>query len=395
MTSVNKIVDRIKIADDKDASETRDLNKIRECEESPADRIMAEIGKEAMIVPLHAESVNIIEDENGNLSGLQENEHRYEGEGEGEEEYSTPSLSGICAMLYAQNTSITKEVDEDVVEANQKLPEDGLHSGEMSPLVDVYRCKEYGDVEEEGIVALPPHALFGKGGMKGLPGKCTVRQRSDTTSVAKSGHYEESKNTEEVLYWRQEVIQKHMESYPMGTFNPAISTQASSYCITAGFDDSALTGNPYTTSGDDTNSKRTKTYINFFAFEKKFLNENGKEMVQILKIWISPFWRSFQFLARFFFITMPFFGLNLILEFNYLLFRIAKRIAVFWMESMLYIFFFMPLKMAESTVRMLLSFLFKAPVAASDYTHNGIRILKSVKNGVNKFKSGKLFNKNL
>ena len=201
---------------------------------------------------------------------------------------------------------------------------------------------------------------------------------------------EETKGAaEEVLYWRQEVIQQHMDSYAKGTLNPAMSSQSRSYCITAGFDETALKGNPYSGPGSNTTPTKSRKYLNFFSIEQKFFNENGKEIVQILKIWISPFWSVFQFAARFFFVTVPSFGFNLMLEFNYLLFNIAKRVASFWVALGLYCLFSLPYQIfcycCTATITVVLSAITKT----LNHTSSGAKIMKRIEKEMKLFKSGK------
>lgn len=201
---------------------------------------------------------------------------------------------------------------------------------------------------------------------------------------------EESKGaTEEVLYWRQEVIQQHMDSYAKGTLNPAMTSQSRSYCITAGFDETALKGNPYSGPGSNTTPSKSRKYLNFFSIEQKFFNENGKEIVQILKIWISPFWSVFQFAARFCFVTVPSFGFNLVLEFNYLLFKIAKRVASFWVALALYCLFSLPYQIfcycCTATITIVLSTITKT----LNHTPSGAKIVKRIEKEMKLYKSGK------
>ena len=201
---------------------------------------------------------------------------------------------------------------------------------------------------------------------------------------------EETKGAaEEVLYWRQEVIQQHMDSYAKGTLNPAMSSQSRSYCITAGFDETALKGNPYSGPGSNTTSTKSRKYLNFFSIEQKFFNENGKEIVQILKIWISPFWSVFQFAARFFFVTVPSFGFNLILEFNYLLFNIAKRVATFWVALAMYCLFSLPYQIFCYCCTATITIALSAITKTLNHTSNGAKIVKRIEKEMKLYKSGK------
>ena len=299
------------------------------------------------------------------------------------------SLDGSCTTIPTIGLHIA-HVDSDEV-----------NDGEMSMLADCYRRKEYGDEEEEietmrGIPSpLPRKAELGI--VKDLGGDNDVRNDKNQANVDVersersiwSGAAEESKGAEEVLYWRQEVIQKHMESYPKGTLNPAMSSQSRSYSITAGFDETALKGNPYAGPGSNVSTEKSRKYLNFFSIEQKFLNENGKEIVQILKIWISPFWSVFQFAARFLFVTVPSFGFNLLLEFNYLLFKIAKRVASFWFAMAFFCSFSLPYQIFCYCCKAFATLLLSAVTKALNYTPGGVRIVKRIEREMKHFKSVK------
>ena len=386
-------IDMIGIVYDADASESSNFDSNLE-RESPSHILQTEVVTASACAVTNNAAENVDVNVEMNVSGIEEDVDS------DEEAYQLPSLSSTCAMTYAQNASVIGGVKEDSAD-DRMFHGDCLNSTEESPLMDEYKQKEYQEEEEKEedgvedkkvVVANQPKGLYGNEVTENLPAKSISRNTVNANSAGKTkiGEYEESENAQEVLYWRQEVIQQHMERYSRGALNPEPPSHASSYSISAGFEDTALIDNPYATTTDEEFTRKKGNYINFFTFKKKFFNENGKEIVQILKIWILPFWKSFQFLARFLFITMPFFGLNLLLEFNYLLLRIAKRIAVFWFESMLYVFLYVPYAMAKSSVRLLFSLLFNAPTRLKEYTKNGIKIVHSIKNKVNKLKTRKM-----
>ena len=285
------------------------------------------------------------------------------------------------------------------------LDNDDLNDGELSLLGDCYPSKEYGDYDEEtdsmkvnsspiprkvevAIVKELSGGGAGAGDVKS--GKSQSKSESERSGrKIWNGAVEETKGAEEVLYWRQEVIQQHMESYPKGTLNPAMSSQSRSYSITAGFDETALKGNPYAGPGAYTNTEKSRKYLNFFSIERKSFNENGKEIVQILKIWISPFWSVFQSAARFCFVTVPFFGFNLMLEFNYLLFKIAKRVAAFWFAMAYFCFFSLPYQVFCYSCKTLFTLLLSAVTKTLNHTPGGGRIVRRIEREVKQFKSGK------
>ena len=286
------------------------------------------------------------------------------------------------------------------------LDNDDLNDGELSLLGDCYQSKEYGDDDEEidsmransspfprrVEVAIVKELSGASGGGSGDVRSGKSQSKGDSERSERkiwNGAVEESKGAEEVLYWRQEVIQQHMESYPKGTLNPAISSQSRSYSITAGFDETALKGNPYGGPGAYVNTEKSRKYLNFFSIERKSFNENGKEIVQILKIWISPFWSVFQFAARFFFVTVPSFGFNLMLEFNYLLFKIAKRVAAFWFAMAFFCFFSLPYQVFCYSCKTLLTLLLSVVTKTLNNTPGGAKIVKRIEREVKQFKSGK------
>jgi hypothetical protein len=287
------------------------------------------------------------------------------------------TVSEISGAIYAQKVQILQELN--VCEEKEDA---------KSSLDHLYDCREPGD----RVVKTSK----GKNGGLNRSKDGSPLDRSTAASplnrskdgspigaysagISAHGAADEYKKGEEVIYWRQEVIQKHMESYPEGTFNPAYPSETRSFCFTAGFDESALKGDPYSSNGSETNAQKRWKYLNFFSFEKKFFNENGKEIVQNLKIWILPFWTIVQFLTRLLFITIPLFGFNLFVEFNYSLFKITKRVVFYWFEICFYCVFSLPVQIVTKTFKKIFSFLFSTVSAPAEYTPGGIRIVRTVK----------------
>ena len=316
-----------------------------------------------------------------------------------ENNQSIAVVSEISGAIYAQKVQILQELNVCDEKEDAK-----------SSLDDLYDCREPGDRVVKATKSKNNSLNRSKEGSpmnrskEGSPmnrskeGSPMNRSKDNsplkppTAGIAAHGAVtaDEYKGGEEVIYWRQEVIQKHMESYPEGTFNPAYPSETRSFCFTAGFDESALKGDPYSSNGSETNAQKRWKYLNFFSFEKKFFNENGKEIVQNLKIWILPFWTIFQFLTRLLLITIPLFGFNLLVEFNYSMFKLTRRVVFYWFELCIYCFISLPVQIATTMLKKFFSFLFSTVSATAEYTPGGIRIVRTVKESVKKLKNVKL-----
>jgi hypothetical protein len=280
------------------------------------------------------------------------------------------AVSEISGAVYAQKVQILQELN--VCEEKEDA---------KSSLDHLYDCREPGDRVVKTSKGKNSGLNRSKDGSPVNRSKdgSPVGARSTGISAHGAGVTDECKGGEEVIYWRQEVIQKHMESYPEGTFNPAYSSETRSFCFTAGFDESALKGDPYSSNGSETNAQKRWKYLNFFSFEKKFFNENGKEIVQNLKIWILPFWTIVQFLSRLLFITIPLFGFNLFVEFNYSMLKITRRVVFYWFELCFYCVFSLPVQIVTKAFKKIFSSLFSIKSATAEYTPGGIRIVRTVK----------------
>lgn len=310
-------------------------------------------------------------------------------------------VSEISGALYAQKVKILHELTVSDEKENAK-----------SSLDNLYDCREPGDRvvktskgKNSGLHRIsngsPLHRSSAGSPLhrtnNGSPHNRSIEgspARAHVAGIAAHGaavivDEREHRAGEEVIYWRQEVIQKHMESYPEGTFNPAYPSETRSFCFTAGFDESVLKGDPYSTNGNETNAQKRWKYLNFFSFEKKFFNENGKEIVQNLKIWILPFWTIVQFLTRLLFITVPLFGFNLFVEFNFSLFKITRRVVFYWFELCFYCLFSLPMQIVTTMFKNFFSVLFSSVSTTAEYTPGGIRIVKTVKENVKKVKTVK------